>query len=307
MTLPVLDADTVRDALPMPVAIAALRDALAAGLDPEADPPRTRVPVRRGELLLMPAEANGYAGVKLASVAPDNPAVGRPRIQGAYLLLDGETLTPRAVLDGVALTAVRTAAVSAVAVDALAPADAHRLVVFGAGPQAYSHVAALRAIRPVRQVVVVGRDPGRAAALAEACAADGLHARTGGVADVADADLVACCTTAREPLFDGTLLGRYATVAAVGSHTPDARELDDAAVTGSTVVVESRAAALREAGDLIGPVRDGRLDADTFVNLAELVTGTRVVGRDRPSVFKSVGMAWQDLVVAASCFERCSP
>jgi ornithine cyclodeaminase/alanine dehydrogenase-like protein (mu-crystallin family) len=302
VTLPVLDAGAVRAALSVPAAITALRAALRGGRDPEADPPRTLVPVRHGQLLLMPAESGGYAGIKLATVAPANPDRGRPRIQGSYLLLEGTTLTPLAVLDGVALTAIRTAAVSAVAADALAEPDAERLVVFGSGPQAHSHVTALRAVRPVREVVVVGRDPGRAAALVARCVRDGLDARTGGPRDVAGADLVACCTTAREPLFDGGMLRPGAAVVAVGSHEPDAREVDDRTVERCTVVVEARAAALREAGDIVLPVRAGRLDPDRLVNLAELVTAGPPDEPRRPRLFKSVGMAWEDLVVAASSY-----
>lgn len=127
MTLPapeVMDAAAVGTALPMLAAITALRSALLAGLDPEADPPRSVVPVRQGQLLLMPAAWGGYAGVKLATVTLVNPGLGRPRIQGIYLLMDAETLTPLAVLDGGALTAIRTAAGSAVAVQRLAEPDA---------------------------------------------------------------------------------------------------------------------------------------------------------------------------------------
>lgn len=306
MTLPVpevLDAAAVRAALPMPAAIAALRSALCAGLDPEADPPRSVVPVRHGQLLLMPAEWGGYAGVKLATIAPANPVLGHPRIQGSYLLIDAETLTPLAVLDGVALTAIRTAAVSAVAVQRLADADAGRLLVFGSGPQARSHVAALRAVRPVREVVVVARDPNRAAAFAAECADDGLDARVGTAAEVPDADLIACCTTAREPLFDGAGLRSSATVVAVGSHEPDAREVDITTVCRSTVAVEARSAALREAGDVIAPVRAGLVEPDSLIGLAELAHGEALVTPDRPRLFKSVGMAWEDLVVAASSYQ----
>jgi ornithine cyclodeaminase/alanine dehydrogenase-like protein (mu-crystallin family) len=288
-----LDGDAVAAALPMATAIAAVRDALRDGLDPAADPARGVVPLDHGHLLVMPAQWGEYAGVKVASVAPDNPAVGRPRIQGSYLLLDGTTLTPLAVLDGIALTAIRTAAVSAVAADLLAEPDAATLVVFGSGPQARSHVAALREIRPLRHVIVIGRD----AARAEAFAAD-VGARVGSVSDIAAADIVACCTTARTPLFDGTLLASHATVIAVGSHEPDAAEVDAATVTGSTVVVEARATALREAGDII------QAGMDTLVELATLVRERPPIDMARPRLFKSVGMAWEDLVLAASAYTR---
>ncbi|HWD03829.1 MAG TPA: ornithine cyclodeaminase family protein [Amycolatopsis sp.] len=286
----------VLDARPsMTSAIAALRSALADGLDPAADPARAVVPVPSGQFLLMPAFWDLYAGVKVATVAPSNPARGRPRIQGEYLLLDGETLTPLALLDGVALTAVRTAAVSAVAVDALAPADAARLVVFGTGPQAASHVEAMRAVRPVEDVVVVGRSS--AEAFAVACGG-----RVGTPAGVASADLVACCTTASAPLFDGSLVADGAVVVAVGSHEPRVREVDSALAARAAVVVEAVPTALREAGDVVLAVAEGVLSPDALLPLADVVRGVAVPGPG-PRLFKSVGMAWEDLVVAATTYE----
>lgn len=282
----------------MRAAIDALAAALRDGLDPEAGPPRAVVPVSRGQLLLMPAEWGRFAGVKIATVAPGNPGRGLARIQGRYLLLDAETLAPLEVLDGVELTSVRTAAVSAVAVDALAEPDAARLVVFGAGPQARSHVEAVRAVRPVSDIVVAGRDPGRARALAEE-----VGGRVGTASDVEGADLVACCTTAREPLFDGALLAPRATVVAVGSHEPQAREVDDETVRRSTVVVESRATALREAGDVVQAVAAGACAPGELVGLAAVVRGEAKAAPDAPRLFKSVGMAWEDLVIAATHHE----
>lgn len=281
--------------IPFPAAVDALRTALRDGLDPEAGVPRSVVPVTHGHFLLMPAEWGRYAGVKVASVAPDNPAHGRPRIQGTYLLFDARTLTPLTTVDAQELTAVRTAAVSALAVDELARPDAARLVVFGTGPQARGHVTALRAVRPIAEVAVVGRS--RAAAFASE-----VDGRVGGVADVAAADVVVCATSSRVPLFDGGLVRPGTVVVAVGSHEPEARELDDTLMGAATVVVEARSAALREAGDVVAAVASGALDASTVVGLAEVVRGG-VVDRGRPVVFKSVGMAWEDLVIAASAWE----
>lgn len=291
----ILTADQVTTALPMSDAIEALRSALANGLDPEAGPPRTTAPLSAGHLLLMPAEWGRYAGIKVASVAPGNASLDLPRIQGHYLLLDAETLAPLRILDGIALTAIRTAAVSAVAVDALAPPDAARVVVFGAGPQAYRHVTALHVIRPVTDVIVVGRDPGRAQALVSWCEDNGMAARAGGPDDVAAADLVVCATTAKTPLFDGNALAAQAVVVAVGSHEPDAAELDRATMSRGPVVVEARSAALREAGDVI----QAGLGPDDLVDLATLVRD----GCPGATVFKSVGMAWEDLVLAAHVHE----
>jgi ornithine cyclodeaminase/alanine dehydrogenase-like protein (mu-crystallin family) len=290
--IPVLDAAA---------AIEALRTALRGGLDPEADHARAVVPVSHGQFLLMPAEWGRYAGVKVATVAPDNPAAGRPRIQGTYLLFDAATLTPLGMIDGIALTAVRTAAVSALAVDVLAPADASRLVVFGTGPQARGHLAAIRTIRPVEDVVVIGRDRDRTRRFASE-----VDGRVGSAADVGDADVVVCATTSRVPLFDGALLPARSTVVAVGSHEPDAREVDDATVAASTVVVEARSAPLREAGDVVQAVAAGALDPSTVVCLADVVRGVAAVEPGR-RLFKSVGMAWEDTVVASLGRSSSSP
>ncbi|MFD2473082.1 ornithine cyclodeaminase family protein [Amycolatopsis silviterrae] len=278
-------------------AVDAVRAALAGGLDPDQDPPRSVVPVPTGQFLLMPAFWDRYAGVKVASVAPDNPARGLPRIQGHYLLMDGPTLTPMALLDGVALTSVRTAAVSAVAADLLAEPDAERLVVFGTGPQAESHIEAFRAVRPVREVVVVGRNAERTRAFA----AQYPFARTGTPDDVAEADLIVCCTSSRTPVFDGAKVPEHATVVAVGSHEPEAREVDDVLIGRSTVVVEGIGAATREAGDVVLALESGALVAEDLVPLAALAAGRTVPSG--PRLFKSVGMAWEDLVVAAATYE----
>ena len=307
---PVLDADAVARLLPLPDAVAALEEALQRGLDPERDPARSSIEVASGELLLMPSSWEGAVGVKLATVAPANAERGLPRIQGIYVLFDPEVLTPLALVDGIALTSLRTAAVSALAVSRLARTDARRLLVYGSGPQAWSHVQALREIRPIEQVGVVARDRGRLAEFVDGCRATGLmtEAILGTTEDsVMAADIVCCCTTAREPLFDGGLVAPGATVVAVGSHEPAAREVDERLAGRSTVVVEARSAALREAGDVIQAVDLGALSPNSVMTLAELVAGQAVVPEERPRLFKSTGMAWEDLVVAGALAARVGP
>jgi ornithine cyclodeaminase len=252
----------------------ALEAALRAGLDPEADPPRGVIGLDRGQLLVMASGAARHGVVKLVTVGGD------PRIQGVCVVFDGETLAPCALVDGIALTNLRTPAVSAVAVRHLAAPDARRLLVFGRGPQGLAHAAALHGVRPFERVDVVGR---------------------GEVTDelVAAADVICCCTTAREPLFEGALVADHATVVAIGSHEPDARETDEALAARATVVVESRGAALREAGDVIQAIAAGALTADELVPLGDLVSGRAQVHADRPRLFKSTGMSWEDAVVAS--------
>jgi ornithine cyclodeaminase/alanine dehydrogenase-like protein (mu-crystallin family) len=276
MTVPFLSAADVDERLDVSGAVDVLAAALAGGFDPESDPPRRALELGRGELLVMPSAAGGHAAVKLVSVGGD------PRIQGLCVVFDGETLAPAAVVDGMALTNLRTPAISALAVRRLASVDARRLLVFGRGPQAHAHVEAMRAVRRIERVDMVGRDGGDV---------DDL---------VAAADIICCCTTAREPLFDGDLVADRAAVVAIGSHEPDVREVDDALVRRATVVVESRASSLREAGDVIAAIASGALDQDDLVTLAELVREQPALDTGRPRLFKSTGMAWEDAVVGAA-------
>ena len=279
MSLTVIGADEVERRLGVASATDALEAALLAGLDPEADPPRGAVEIDGGQLLVMPSGAADHPVVKLVTIGGD------PRIQGVCVVFDGATLAPAAVVDGIAITNVRTPAVSALAVHRLATPDARRLVVFGRGPQAHAHAEALSAIRPIERVDMVGRD-------------------SGGVDElVSAADIVCCCTTAREPLFDGALVADHATVVAIGSHEPDARETDDTLAERATIVVESRTSALREAGDVILAIDSGATTADELVTLAELVRGEAEPAAGRPRLFKSTGMSWEDAVVASALME----
>lgn len=299
-SLTLIGADLLAGRVSMTAAIEGVGAALRSGYDPDDDLPRTIVDVPGGQLLLMPAALDGAAGQKLATVAPDNPRRGLERIQALYILLDGETLAPTALIDGTALTSLRTPAVSAAVADLLAAPDAADLVVFGTGPQAVRHVEAFASIRPVRSVRLIGRNPERAEAAVESARAYAPHAdvRVGSVADVASADLLVCATTAAEPLFAAELVRDDATVVAVGSHEPDRAELEPALLARSQVVVESRRVARTEAGDVIRAVAAGALREDHLVTMHEVFTGSVAVAADRPRVLKTCGMGWQDLVVA---------
>lgn len=279
-------------------AVEAITGALRAGIDPAADTPRQAIDLTHGQFLLMPSEGSGAAGVKVATVAPDNPQRGLPRVQAAYLMFDSATLTLRAALDGTALTTLRTPAVSVAAVLDRLPARSIRIAVVGAGPQAIGHVAAFAAVRTIDRATYLVRDRSRTSldvvALGSEQAEQALRS----------ADVVVCATSAREPVLDTALLRDDAVVVAVGSHEPDARELDAALLGRSTVVVEDVATALREAGDVVLAITDGALTAADLVPMRSVVTGRTTVPADRPLVFKSVGMSWQDLAVATAVVER---
>jgi ornithine cyclodeaminase/alanine dehydrogenase-like protein (mu-crystallin family) len=302
--LPLIDADELARLLPMPAAIDALERAFSDPALPEA-PPRTRVEVRGGELLLMPAAGRPGVGVKLVTLNPSNPDRGRPFVQGAYVLFDPDTLSPEAVLDGTALTKLRTAAVSGLATRHLARPDASRLVLFGAGATANAHLDAMLAVRRFRTVRVASRSEAPARALAERARAAGLDAAVAGPEAVAEADVVCTCTTSERPVFDGTLLPPGAHVNAIGAYRPDMRELDDETVARARVAVETREAAMAEAGDLLIPLRSGRIGRDHVVaDLGEVVRGARVRrGPDDVTVFKSVGIAPEDLIVARAAVD----
>jgi len=276
VSLPFIDAaEVARRCTPLQ-AVDALEAALLSGFDPEAAPARTFVPAGAGELLVMPAVVGEHIAVKLLTLGGD------PRVQGVCVVFDALTLAPSALIDGIALTNLRTSAVSALAVRHLAPAAAKRLLVFGRGPQAHAHVEAIRAVRPIDHVDLVGRE--------HPADIDEL---------VAWADVICCATTAAQPLFNGTLAAEHATVVAIGSHDPARRETDDAlAARAGIVVVESRASALREGGDVLAAIGSGALTAGDLVTLADLVAGRAAPDPDAPRLFKSTGMAWEDAVVA---------
>jgi ornithine cyclodeaminase len=303
----VIGAEELRARLPMAAAIDALEEAFRT-LDPSGGPLRTHVETPHGSLLLMPAFGRSGVGVKLVSITPANPERDLPFIHASYVLFDAETQAPEAVLDGSALTALRTAAVSGLATRFLSREDARRLVIFGAGVQARSHLEAMCAVRPVTDLVVVSRSPGAAETLAEEGRDRGLPARLGEPEAVREADLVCTCTTAEEPLFDGSWLSDGVHVNAVGSYRPETRELDTQAIRRARLVVETREVALAEAGELLIPIREGVIEAEHIVaDLAETVRGAEVRrSPDEVTLFKSVGMAFEDLVVARAVVDAGS-
>lgn len=308
MTLPHLDAAAVL-ALGPAGAADALERALRDGLDPSATVPRSFVEVPAGELIVMPAAGPRHVGVKLVGVAPGNAARGLPRIGAVYVLFDAETMQPVATLDGTALTSLRTPATSIVALRPwLRAGDApRRVVVFGAGPQGVGHVEALAAEVPLSDVTFVVRRPGTVT-LPAAGAAGGATVLASDDARVTEAlgraDVVVCATTARTPVFDSSLVSyRQVLVAAVGSHEPEAAEVDAAFVHSATVVVEDVQTALRECGDVVQAVAAGAVDEGSLVPLTDVANGRHPVSTGRV-LFKGSGMAWQDLVVAEAVLDH---
>jgi len=299
----IIDAAQVRALGPV-AARRALTDALRAGLDPAAGPARIPVDLGNGQMLLMPAhDSDGPdpsgAGIKVVTVAPGNPARGLPRIQAAYLLFDADTLALEAVLDGTALTTLRTPAVTMAAILNRLPHQPLTVAIIGSGPAAVGHAEALAAHCDLDRLTYLVRSSPR-----PHVGADADQAVLGGVQAaeaLRTADVVICATSAREPIFDSDLLGPQVVVAAVGSHEPGARELDTALMARAVVVVEDVATAMREAGDVVIAVAEGACDPADLVSLASVARDEVTLPTDRPLVVKTVGMAWEDLVMARAC------
>lgn len=283
-----------------------LERTLLAGFDPATDAARLIVEGERGQLLAMPSMIPGWAGTKVASVAPGNPEQGLPRIDATYVLMDGEHLRIVAFIDGVALTNLRTPAVTAVAADRLMAPDARRLVVFGTGPQGVGHVEAIAPLRDFETIELVGRDEQRAHEAADELRSRGFAVSIGDADAASRADVIVCATSASEPVLHSEQVQDHACVLAIGSHEPHVRELPGELMGRAQVVVEDVDTALREAGDVVLAIEEGQLHRDSLITLAQLVTSPEEVAVDfsRPRVFKGTGMSWEDLAVASGMVEE---
>ncbi|GGS73658.1 hypothetical protein GCM10010156_35670 [Planobispora rosea] len=309
-SLPYVGPEQIAVLLPPRDAVQAVRAVLRDGFDPADDPVRSQVDVRHGQFLIMPSAFAGSAGVKLAAVAPRNSEIGLPRIQGLYVLFDAVTLTPKALLDGPALTALRTPAVSVAAVE---PAltrttEPAAVVIFGAGPQGTGHAEMLRSVldgrRGITGVTYVVRRPEAHARLRRPeVTVVGIGSDEAADA-VRRADVVVCATSSRVPLFDSTLVRDDAVVIVVGSHEPDAREVDAALFRRSQVVVEDVKTALRECGDVVMAVAENAVIPQQLIAMRSAVCGDVELAADRPILFKSSGMSWEDLAVAEAIVSR---
>lgn len=299
-----IGAEQIRDSLNFTDAVAVLEQTLVDGFDPESDGVRTRQDTPAGQLLQMPSASESWCGTKLVTVRDSDQPTSLPAIQGVYVLFDGPTLTPVAILEGAGLTTLRTPAVTALAIRHLVRETSGRVALFGSGVQAWAHVKALMAVYRPTAIDVVGRDQDRAQQLAREIQGMGVDSSVAGPDVVSTADLVLCCTSSSEPLFDGNLVQDHAAVAAIGSHNPHSREVDMSLVQRSSVIVESLNSAQREAGDLAIPQAAGKFHWDRAVPMRELILGSASVDFHRPRLFKGTGMPWQDLALASSIYLR---
>jgi ornithine cyclodeaminase len=315
-----IPADEVDRCLNFPDLVEALREAFRAGA---IQPTRHHHHVEKPDgaastLLLMPAwtdfaaagsSEGGYVGVKVVTVSPDNNALGKPAVMGLYLLLDGRTCEPRALIDGQRLTLWRTAAASALAATYLARKDASRLLVVGAGALAPFLARAHSAVRQIREIRIWNRTAANAERIAEALRQEGIAAVASENLDesVGWADIVSCATISSTALVKGALLKPGVHVDLVGAFTPAMRESDDEAVRRARVFVDTRAGAMKEAGDIVQALESGALaEKDIVADLAQLTRGEKAgrVSDGEITLFKSVGAALEDLCVGKLVFER---
>lgn len=317
MQLRLITGSQLRALVDIPTAIDLMADAFGAlSAGRVSMPLRSRVDAVEGTTLLMPAffaspTADAAAlGAKVVSVFPGNRERKIPAVHALVVVLDPRTGAPVALIDGETLTALRTGAASGLATRMLAREDASVLAVFGAGAQAPTQIEAVRAVRPIREVRIVSRSGVSARALAHRLAEEGrLRATAVATPEAAleGADVVVAATDSAIPVFPGERVPAGAHVNGVGSFTREMREVDGALVARATVVVDDRDAALREAGDLIQALEEGTIgEDDVRTTLGDLVLGRRP-GRtrgDEITFFKSVGVAVQDVAVAACALRR---
>jgi ornithine cyclodeaminase len=303
--LPHYDAEAIRAVVDMSACIEALR---SGSMELGDLHPRTQVSLGpTDDFLMMPAVSPAGIGVKIVNVVSGNRERGLPLIHGFYLYCDRETGVPTATLDGSALTTLRTPAASALAADLLARPDAATLGVFGTGVQARGHLEAMLVVRPgLDRIIVSGRTPESSVDFVTDPKVVGLAGGRALVAagseETAGCDIVCGCTSSTTPVIPTHAVRPGAHVGLVGSYSMARREVDADLVNLASVFVDDRHAAAAEAGDLMVPAEDGEWSFDAVVgDLAELCSGR--VGRtsdDEITLFKSVGLAAWDLIVASA-------
>ena len=301
----------VAEVLPMRECIEAMSEVLAAHARGEMHQPLRSVTMPEasdGFMGLMPAHRGGerplYA-LKAVCVFPGNPARGLDAHQGTVTLFDGKTGRPTAILDASAITAIRTAAVSALATRVLAADDARELAILGAGVQAAAHLEALRAVRDFERVRIYSPTREHAEQLAGragAAVADSAESALRG------AHVVVTATNSREPVLRRDWLAPGAHVNAVGASAPSSRELDTATVAACSLFADSRESVLNEAGEFQLAVREGAIEGPDHIRaeLGEVVAGMHPgrTGAEELTVFRSLGLAIEDMAAAERATEN---
>ncbi|HEY4276487.1 MAG TPA: ornithine cyclodeaminase family protein [Rhizomicrobium sp.] len=310
-TIRIVTPEEIADRIDVAALLPVMRDALRAEAEDRIDVPlRAGWTFDNGEfgMLAMPARSKdlNFAAFKFLTLVDGNRALGIPGVMGELALLDAATGAPRARLPAEEVTLLRTAACSAIATDLLALRDAETLALFGSGPQAAHHAEAMLAVRPIKHILVQGRDRPRAEKLAEELSAKlGVRAMAGPDAGaLRDAAILCTVTNARAPLFQEDEIHPQAHINAIGAYRPDMCELPAALVRKATLFADSKTPVAREAGDLLA----------AFGTPEQVMAHIRAIGEilvqklpHRPqgrTVYKAVGNAGQDLYAAAAILKR---
>jgi ornithine cyclodeaminase/alanine dehydrogenase-like protein (mu-crystallin family) len=314
----ILSQEDVRQALPMRQAIEVMKGAFAQLSSGQADVPlRTAldVPGHNGVTLFMPAylsaddQAAPLIAVKIVSVFNDNPAKGLPLIHALVVVVDATTGAPAAVMDGTYLTALRTGAASGAATDLLARPDARVVAVFGAGTQGRTQLEAVCAVRSIEAAWVHDVAPEQASAYAaemgQRLSLPVNVARTPAEA-LGQADVICTATTSSSPVFNDADIRPGTHINAVGAYTPEMQEIPIETVLRARVVIDHHESSLAEAGDLLIPLRQGRMtEGHIYAELGEIASGRKAGRETRAEItlFKSVGVAVQDVAAAGAVLE----
>jgi ornithine cyclodeaminase len=316
MKILILDAEQIRELLPMTDCIELMADALSALTRDEVHQPlRTmiRPPNARGLLGLMPAyrgSGRGAFGLKAICVFPDNPAQGKDAHQGAVILFSTETGEVLALMNASEITAIRTAAVSAVATRLLAREDAHELAIVGASVQARTHLAALACVRSIKRARVSARNFQNAERFAREMQPSlqfPIEAVETNEAAVREADLIVTATSSVEPVIKKDWISPGAHINAIGTHSPGAREVDSATMAAARIFVDRRESALNEAGDYLLAAKEGLIGPESIVaEIGELLIGAKSgrASSTEITLFKSLGLAIEDVASAEFLYRK---
>ncbi|MCF6096340.1 ornithine cyclodeaminase family protein [Thermovorax subterraneus] len=315
----ILGAEKMKKLLHMKEAIEAVKEAYKMVSEGKCYVPlRTNISVEKhgGQILFMPGYVDGigFAGVKIVSVYPENAKNGLPSVPATMVLIDGTTGIVKAVMDGTYLTRLRTGAASGAATEVLAKKDAKKAILFGTGGQAREQLWALLTVRRLEEVYVCGRDFEKAKEFARRMSREfedyGAKVTAVEKADevLSEVDIITTATTSRTPVFNGSLVKKGVHINAIGSFTPEMQELpEEVVLKADRVFVDSKEACLAEAGDFLVPMMKGLMGEEKIIGeIGEVFLG-KTRGRtseDEITIFKSVGLAVQDIVTAAKIYEK---
>lgn len=274
------------------------------------NPNRVSIENSQGHLLVMPAEIGDFAGIKIAAVVPDNPAKGFPRIQATYILQELDSMQPIAFFDGNTLTLMRTSALSAAVLNRVQPKDSISLGIFGVGPQAIAHIKAIKSIRDIRKLFIFIRRDKLDSDFQQVVNDLKIDCQVVNLSDLATLssiipalDVIVTATSSKLPLFKSELIGNSTFVIAIGSHQLDYSEIDTEFFKRARVLVENVDVAMRESGEIAQAIDSGTLDPKKLITIHELFRlPEESLTLQEPTLYKSVGMAWQDLAIAKSIY-----